>query len=86
MRKLRSFEWIIAGLFLCAAFGQNRTAQISGVVQDPSGSAVPQARVAVRNVEQQDEIISVGNRGHAASPSAVAESSFLGLNRSLRWW
>jgi hypothetical protein len=52
MCKLRSFtKWALAALtLLSAAFGQNRTAQISGVVQDPSGSGVPQAQVSVRNI------------------------------------
>src|SRR5580700_5581598 len=41
----------IAGLFSLPASAQDTTGRIIGVITDPSGSAVPRAKIAVTNVQ-----------------------------------
>jgi hypothetical protein len=53
MSKPRLSANVFACMLLAAAVltAQDRTAQISGTVQDASGAAVPQTQIAVRNVD-----------------------------------
>ncbi len=63
--------WVLSGalLLLCAsAFGQ--TAQITGMITDPNGAAVPEATVTARNVDTDIRTETVtNNQGYYTLPS-----------------
>ncbi|MFN7921930.1 MAG: carboxypeptidase-like regulatory domain-containing protein [Bryobacteraceae bacterium] len=39
----------VASLFVCSLFAQSDSARLAGVVTDPTGAAVPRAKIKVRN-------------------------------------
>jgi hypothetical protein len=71
---MRSHRVLSIVLFLAtsggiAAYGQS-TARLSGIVTDPSGAAVPQAQVTVRNLfTGGDRVVSSDSAGQYAVPS-----------------
>ena len=57
----RGVRLLILSASLFVAFSQNPTAKIAGKVLDPTGSVIPQARVAVLNVETGTAVESHSN-------------------------
>ena len=47
--------WLLVGLFHGTSFGQAITGSISGTVEDPSGAAVPSAKVTLIDAETRVE-------------------------------
>src|SRR5438034_438477 len=62
-------------LCACAAFAQNNTARIDGIVTDPTGAAVPAADVTIINVGTGQQVKTTTNeKGEYAVPSMLAAS------------
>lgn len=77
-RTLGTLCIVFFGLSLAAAFGQNLTGQISGVVKDPSGAVIPNATVTVTNTDQNLVVrtLKTGKQGQFTVPLlAIGEYS-----------
>jgi len=65
-------------LFMCApAFGQSGNAGISGVVKDPSGSVVPNAKVVISSTSQGEvRSIDTNSAGVFSAPALIPGSGY----------
>jgi hypothetical protein len=72
--KLRMGKiWALGLVFLCLCLGQVETStSIRGLISDPTGAAVPEARVTIRNVDTGEERSTTSDSGGVyAFPSIV---------------
>ena len=70
-----NYFWLFALLLPALAVAQSRTAEINGRVTDPSGGAVVDARITVRNLETGAvrNAATGGSGDYTASPARAGQ-------------